>query len=137
MTFKRRIQKLEASLEAKGKFLLWLEHAKTGDWQSYWLEQLQKPLIPFEWFADEDAYFLWHLVNDVNLAILTKVQANSDLRTLVHCALYGLLRQVARTDDLGVFVPVCPITELSTHLGEYGTPNLRQFSKKRFVWLLL
>jgi hypothetical protein len=68
VTFKLRIQKLEASLEAKKKFLLWLEHAKrAGGWTSYWTEQLEKPLLPFEWFADEDAYFLWHLVHDVNL----------------------------------------------------------------------
>ena len=120
MAFKGRIQRLEASLSANMKFLLWLEHAKrAGAWDSYWIEQLKRPLVPFEWFADEGAYFLWHLVNDVNLAILTNAQTNTDLRHLVHCALDGLLRQIARADDSGVFVPVRPITELANRLDEY------------------
>ena len=50
----------------------------------------------------------------------------------MHCALYGLLRQVARTDDLGVFIPVCPITELSTRLGEYLYAKLRAIFEEAF-----
>ena len=133
MTFKGRIQKLEASLEANKKFLLWLEHAKrAGDWTSYWTEQLEKPLLPFEWFADEDAYFLWHLVHDVNLSILTNAQANTDLRNLVHCALYGLLGKIARIDDAGIFVPVRPIAELATCLGEYLYAKLQGIFQETF-----
>ena len=77
MAFNGRIQKLEASLAAKQKFLLWLEHAKAaGGFTSYWEGELKGPLVPFEWFADGEAYFLWHLVNDVNLAILKNAQAD-------------------------------------------------------------
>jgi hypothetical protein len=133
VTFQVRIQKLEASLEASKKFLLWLEHAKrAGGWACYWTEQLEKPLLPFEWFADEDAYFLWRLVHDANLAILTNAQVNADLRNLVHCALYGLLGQIARIDDSGVFVPVRPFAELATCLGEYLYAKLQAIFQETF-----
>jgi hypothetical protein len=101
-------------------------------WTSYWTEQLKKPLLPFEWFADEDAHFLWHLVHDVNLAILTNAQANTDLRNLVHCALYGLLGKIARIDDAGIFVPVRPIAELATCLGEYLYTKLQGIFQEKF-----
>ncbi|MGE5734137.1 MAG: hypothetical protein ACM34E_03505 [Acidobacteriota bacterium] len=133
MAFKGRIQRLEASLSANKKFLLGLEHAKrAAAWDSYWIEQLNRPSVPFEWFADEGAYMLWHLINDVNLAILRNAQTNTDLRHLVHCGLDGVLRQIASPDDSGVFVPVCPITELSTRLGEYLYAKLQAIFEEAF-----
>jgi hypothetical protein len=120
MAFKGRIQKLEASLEAKKKFLLWLHDAKAvGGFISYWEREIRGSLVPLEWFADEEAYFLWHLVNDVNFAILKNGQANRELRTFAHCALEGVIRQIARPDPAGFLVPERPIPELAERLGRY------------------
>ena len=70
MTLKGRLQKVEGALDANKKFFLWLDHAKAaGGFVTYWERELQGPLVPLKWFDDEEAYFLWHLVNDVNFAI--------------------------------------------------------------------
>lgn len=120
MAFQGRIQKLEASLEASKKFLLWLHDAKAaGGFILYWEREIRGPLVPLEWFADEEAYFLWHLVNDVNFRIWKDAQANRDLRTFAHCALDGVLRRIARPDDSGILVPVRPIPELTERQGRY------------------
>jgi hypothetical protein len=76
-------------------------------------------LGPFEWLADEEVYFLWHLVNETNSMILKDAQANRDLRFFAHCALDGVLRQIAQPDRSGVFVPARRISELTERLGGY------------------
>ena len=126
MAFKGRLQKLEASLEAKQKFVLWLRDAKAvGGWVSYWEGELGGPLVALKWFEDEEAYFLWHLVNDANLMILKDAHANHDLRSFAHCALDGVLRQIARPNPSGVFEPERPITEPAGHVGEYLYAKLK------------
>jgi hypothetical protein len=76
-----RIDKLEASLAAKEKFSLWLHRAKAaGGFVPYWETELKGPLAPLEWFENEEAYFLFRLVNDVNLTILKSASTNQDLR---------------------------------------------------------
>jgi len=120
VTQKRRISRLEASLAAKQKFYSWLKQAKlTGGFIPYWEKERTGPLLPPEWLIDEEARFLWHLVNDVNFVIWPYVDANYELRSLVHVALDGVLRQIARPDSSGVFVPVCPIPEFAARLGQY------------------
>ena len=126
MAFKGRIQKLEASLEANKKFLLWLHDAKAaGGFISYWEREIRGPLVPLEWFADEEAYFLWRLVNDVNFAIWKNAQANHDLCSLVHCALDGVIRRIARPDPAGALVPERPIPEIAERLGGYVCNKFR------------
>src|SRR5664280_565255 len=105
MTIARRVHRLEASLEAEKKFLLWLQHAKAkGGFICYWEQELAGPLVPFEWFADEEAHFLYSLVNDVNFTILNSASTNQDLSILAHCALDGLLRQISRPDQSAALV---------------------------------
>jgi hypothetical protein len=103
MTLKSRVQKLEASLQAKERFFLWLQNAKAaGGFETYWEQKLREPLLPFEWFADEEAHFLYFLVNDVNYAMLRDAEANNNLRSFALFALDGVLRQAARPNRAGV-----------------------------------
>jgi hypothetical protein len=120
MTIAGRIHRLEASLEAEKKFFLWLQHAKAkGGFVRYWEQELVGPLVPFEWFADEEAHFLYSLVNDVNFTILNSASTNQDLNVLAYCALDGLLRQISRPDQSGALVPVRPIPEIKSQVGGY------------------
>jgi hypothetical protein len=90
-----------------------------GGFVAYWEREIKGPLVPFKWFADEDAHFLWHLVNDVNFAILKDAQTNRDLRCFAHCALDGLLRQIARPDSSSVLLPAGPIDDVTERIGRY------------------
>ena len=120
MTLEARIHKLEASLAAKEKFSLWFHRAKVaGGFWPYWEKELKGPLAPLDWFEDEEAFFLFHLVNDVNLTILKSASTNQDLRVFAHCALDGIVRQIGRPDQSGALVPVHPIPELATRVGKY------------------
>jgi hypothetical protein len=115
-----RIHRLETSLAAKEKFALWLHRTKTaGGFLPYWEMELKGPLVPFEWFEDEEAYFLFRLVNEVNFTILKSGSTNQDLRSFAHCALDGILRRISRPDQSGVLVPVRPIPENATLVGKY------------------
>ncbi len=126
MTIAGRIHRLEAALEAKEKFFLWLQHAKAkGGFVRYWEQELAGPLVPFEWFADEEAHFLCCLVNDVNFTILNSASTNQDLNVLAHCALDGVLRQISRPDQSGALVPVRPIPEIASRVGVYLWTKLR------------
>ena len=99
MTLETRIHKLETSLVAKAKFFLWLNRAKAaGGFVPYWEKELKGPLEPFEWFEDEEAYFLFHLVNDVNFTILNNALKNHGLRSFAHFALEGVVRRIGRPD---------------------------------------
>ncbi len=119
MTLETRIRKLETSLPAKEKFFLWLHRAKaTGGFVPYWEKELKGPLAPLEWFADEEAYSLFRLVNDVNFTILNNAPTNQDLRSYAHCALDGMLRRICRLNKSSVFVPVHPIPENATLIGK-------------------
>jgi hypothetical protein len=121
-----RIHKLEGSLAAKEKFLLWLHHAKAaGGFVAYWEKELKGPMVPFEWFEDEEAYFLFRLVNDLNFTILNNATKNQDLRSLAHCALDGIVRQISRPDQFGALVPVRPIPEIATRAGIYLCAKFR------------
>lgn len=118
MTIEGRVHRLEASLEAEEKFFLWLQHAKAeGGFIRYWEHKLAGPLVPFEWFADEEAHFRYFLVNEVNLTILTNASKNQDLSVLAHCALDGILKQISRPDQSGALVPVRPIPEIASQVG--------------------
>jgi hypothetical protein len=86
---------------------------------AYWEREIKGLLLPFKWFADDEAHFLWRLVNDVNFAILKDAQTNRDLRCFAHCALDGLLRQIARPDSSGVLLPAGPIAEVPERVGRY------------------
>ena len=120
MTQKGRISKLEAWLTAKQKFYSWLKEAKLAGGFIPYMEQARTgPLLPLEWLVDDEARFLWHLVIDVNIATLRYVDANYELRSLAHVALDGVLRQVARPHNSGIFVPVCPIPEFAARVGVY------------------
>jgi hypothetical protein len=120
MTLKGRLQKVEEALDANKKFFLWLDHAKAaGGFVTYWERELKGPLVSFKWFGDEEAYFLWRLVNDVNIAIWNDAQSNRALRSFAHCALDGLLRQIARPDPSGVLVPAGSITEVPERVSRY------------------
>jgi hypothetical protein len=121
-----RIHRLEASLAAKEKFFLWLHYAKAaGGFAPYWERELAGPLAPLEWFEDEEAYFLFRLVNDVNFSILKNASTNQDLRSLAHCALDGILRRICTPDESGVFEPVCSIPEVATRVGKYLCAKFR------------
>jgi hypothetical protein len=114
-----RINRLEASLTAREKFSLWFHRAKAaGGFAPYWERELAGPFAPFEWFEDEEAYFLFTLVNDLNFTILNNASKNQDLRFYAHCALDGILRRICRLNKTGVFVPVRPIPEIAMHLGK-------------------
>jgi hypothetical protein len=114
MTSERRINKLERSLAAKEKFSLWLRRAKAaGGLVPHWEKELSGPLAPFDWFDDEEAYFLFRLVNDVNFSILNSASTNQNLRAFAHCALDGIVRQIGRTSKSGVLVPVRPILQIA------------------------
>ena len=120
MTQKARISKLEASLTAKQKLYSWLKHAKlSGGLIPYWKKELTGLMLPLEWLTDEEARFLWHLVIDANVEILRCMHANDELWRVVHLALDGVVRQIARPDSSGIFVPVRPIPELAAHVGRY------------------
>ena len=120
MTLEARIHKLETSLAAKEKFSLWLHRAKAaGGFVPYWEKELRGPLVPFEWFEDEEAYFLFRLVNDVNFTILNNASKNQDLRSFAHCALDGVVRRIGRPDQSGALVPVHPIPDIATLVGKY------------------
>src|ERR1035437_5014463 len=126
VTIAGRIHRLQAPLEGGKKFFLWLQHAKAkGGFVRYWEQELAGPLVPFEWFADEEAHFLYFLVNVVNLTILTNASTNQDLSVLAHCALYGVLRQISRPDQSGALVPVRPIPEIASRVGVYLWTKLR------------
>lgn len=119
MTIEGRIQKLERSLPAKEKFILWLRRAKAaGGFVPYWEKELKGPMVPFEWCEDEEAYLLFRLVNDVNFTILNNASKNQDLRFFAHCALDGILRRIGRLDESNIFVPVRPIPEIATLVGK-------------------
>jgi hypothetical protein len=120
MTIARRVHTLEASLEAKKKFFLWLQHAKAkGGFIRHWEQEIAGPLVPFEWFADEEAHFHYFLVNVVNLTILENASTNQDSSVLAHCAMYGIVRQISRPDQSGALVPVRPIPEIASQAGGY------------------
>lgn len=120
MTLEGRIHRLEASLPAKEKFFLWLHRAKAaGGIVPYWEMELKGPMVPFDWLEDEEAFLLFHFVNDLNSTILRNASKNQDLRIFAHCALDGTLRRICRLDESGVFVPVHPIPELATRVGKY------------------
>jgi hypothetical protein len=119
VTIEGRIQKLERSLPAKEKFILWLRRAKAaGGFVPYWEKELKGPMVPFEWCEDEEAYLLFRLVNDVNFTILNNASKNQDLRFFAHCALDGILRRIGRLDESNIFVPVRPIPEIATLVGK-------------------
>jgi hypothetical protein len=119
VTSERRIHRLETSLAPREKFSLWFHRAKAaGGFVAYWEKELKGPLAPSEWFEDEEAFFLFHLVNDVNFTILRNASTNQDLRIFAYCALDGFLRRICRPDESGVFVPVCPIPEIAAVVGK-------------------
>lgn len=119
MKLKGRINKLEKSLAGIEKFTLWFRRAKTaGGFVLYWEEELDGPLAPLEWFDDEEAHFLFILVNEVSFAILKNASTNQDLRSFAHCALDGILRRSCRLNRSGNFVPVRPIPEIAEHVGK-------------------
>lgn len=131
MTSKRRIDKLESSLAAKKKFFLWLHRAKAaGGFVPYWEQELKGPLAPPNWFEDEEAFLLFRLVNDVNLAILKNADTNRDLRLFAHFALDGMLRRICRLDKSGVFVPVHPIPENAALVGKRLCAKFRTLPKE-------
>jgi hypothetical protein len=120
VTVEGRIDRLEASLEPRRKFFLWLHRTKAaGGFFPYWEKELRGPLVQFEWFEDEEAYFLFRLVNDVNFKILNNASKNQDLRSFAHCALDGVVRQISRPDRSAALVPVHPIPEIATLVGKY------------------
>ncbi len=120
MTFKGRIAKIETSLEAKKKVLLWLQRAKAaGGWMSYQVQQLKGPLVLNDWLADADAYFLWHLVIDVNSTILSSAHANRDLHALLLIALTGVVWQVGESSRSGTYQPARPFPEIAETVGKY------------------
>jgi hypothetical protein len=126
VTSKRRIHRIEASLGAKQKFFLWLHRAKAaGGFVPHWEKELNGPLVPFEWFKDEEAYFLFRLVNDVNIIVLKDASKNQDLRSLAHCALDSVVRQISRPDQSGCLVPVQPIPETATAVGAFVCTKFR------------
>ena len=126
MTLERRINKLETSLLAKEKFFLWLNRAKAaGGFVPYWEKELKGPLAPLEWFADEEAYLLFRLVNDVNFTILNNASKNKDLRSFAHCALDGVVRRISRPNRSGALVPVRPIPEVPSRVGVYLCAKFR------------
>jgi hypothetical protein len=126
MTLKSRMQKLEASLHARERFFLWLHDAKAaGGFEIHWEQELRESLLPFEWLMDEEAHTLYLLVNDVNLEVLRTAETKSDLRSLTHCALDGVLRQVSRPNRAGTFVLINPIPELTQRVGGYLCARLR------------
>jgi len=128
MTSKRRIDKLEASLDAKKKFFLWLHRAKAaGAFVTYWEKELKGPLVPFEWFEDEEAFFLFRLVNDVNFSVLNNASKNQDLRSLTHCALDGIVRHISRPDESRALVPICPIPAITKRVGMCLCAKFRSF----------
>ncbi len=137
MTSKRRIVKIEASLDGKTKFLLWLHRAKAaGGFEAYWEKELKGPLVPFEWFDDEGAFLLFRLVNDVNFTILKSAETNRNLRSLAHCALDGVVRQISRPDEWGALLPNCPIPEIATLAGMYVCANSKRFWTRLCRWCL-
>lgn len=120
MTLETRIHKLETSLPAKEKFTLWLHRAKAaGGFVPYWEKELKGPLAPLDWFEDEEAYLLFRLVNDVNFTVFQNAHKNRDLRFFAYFALDGILRRIGRLDESNAFVPVCPIPEIATRVGNH------------------
>ena len=85
----------------------------------YWEKELRGPLVPFEWFEDEEAYFLFRLVNDVNFTILNNASKNQDLRSFAHFALDGVVRRIGRPDQSGALAPVHPIPDIATRVGKF------------------
>jgi len=77
------------------------------------------PMVTLEWLADDEAYFLFLLLNDVNLEILKNDKANTDLHSFAHCALDGIVRQIARPNDSGIPVPVQSIPDLAKGTGRF------------------
>ena len=113
-----RIDKLEASLPAKEKFSLWLHRAKAaGRFVPYWEGELAGPLASLEWFEDEEAHFLFVLVNEVNFDVLNNASKYQDLHAFAGCALDGMFRRICRLNRSGVFVPVHPIPEMAARAG--------------------
>jgi hypothetical protein len=134
VTLEARIHKLETSLAAKEKFALWLHHAKAaGGFVPYWEKELKGPLAPFAWFEDEEAYFLFRLVNDVNFTILNNASKNQDLRSFAHCALDGILRRISSPEKSGVLVPVCPIPEVATRVGKFVCAKFKSLLEERLI----
>lgn len=119
MTLETRIRKLETSLAAKEKFFLWLNRAKAaGGFVSYWEQELRGSMAPFDWCEDEEAYLLFHLVNDLNFTIVNNASKNQNLHLFAHCALDGVVRRSSRLDQSGVLVPICPIPETELIVGK-------------------
>ena len=131
MKLEGRIHKLEGSLAAKEKFLLWLHHAKAaGGFVTYWEKELKGPLVPFKWCEDEEAYLLFHLVNDLNLTILNNASKNQDLRSLAHFALDGIVRRISRPDQFGTLVPDCPVPEIATRTTMFVCTKFRALQEE-------
>ena len=108
MVLKTRMKKLEQSLEAKQKFFLRFQSAKaTGGFLAHWTQEMKGPLVPFDWLADSEASFLYHLVNDMNFMILKAAPINRNLCWFAQAALHGVLLQSARP----------PIDELVERVG--------------------
>jgi hypothetical protein len=79
VAFNARMKKLEAGLETRKRVFAWLEQSKaTGGFRKYWRQRLMGPLVPHAWLADSEAFFLYVLVNEVNLYVLQNVPATLD-----------------------------------------------------------
>jgi hypothetical protein len=134
VTLERRIHKLESSLAAREKFSLWFHRAKAdGGFVRYWEGELKGSLVPLEWCEDEEAYLLFRLVNDVNFTILRNATTNQDLRSLAHCALDGILRQIGRPDQSGALVPVHPIPDIAMRVGEFVCAKFKSLSEETLL----
>ena len=78
MALDTRLKKLEGKLDSRKRTLLWLEQAKSaGGYVGYWKETLRRPFFPHDWMDDE-AFFLYLLINDVNVYVLQNAQSNSE-----------------------------------------------------------
>jgi hypothetical protein len=102
VAFNARMKKLEAGLETRKRVFAWLEQSKaSGGFLEYWRQRLMGPLVPHAWLADSEAFFLYVLVNKVNLAALSCAIDNEDVWRFAAVALRSLIadpRQLPREE---------------------------------------
>lgn len=92
MAFNARVKKLEAGLETRKRVFAWLEQSKaSGGFLEYWRQCLMGPLVPLAWLADSEAFFLYVLVNEVNLVALSCAIENEDVWPFAAAALRSLI----------------------------------------------